>query len=217
MADTPPMSNPTRVLLVDDHAAVREGLKALFDLVPDVSIAAEASSAADALDQLERERFDLMLVDLVLKNGPDGVQLTKACVASHPHVRVLMLSGHEESLFAERAVAAGALGYIMKDEPFATLLEAVKAVRQGRVWLSADIRDQLVPRVRSIDGNAIQARIVEAIASGARSTQELSTRCDTSALQVELALQMLQERLGVSSRAGLVLWVDSGGRVDLPE
>ena len=203
----------TRVLLVDDHAAVREGLKALFALVPDVEIAAEAGSAAEALELLAEASFDLLLVDLVLKNGPDGVQLTKACRASYPSMTVLMLSGHEESLFAERAMAAGALGYVMKDEPFQVLLEAVHRVREGKVWLSDEMREQLVPPTPRLAGTALQVRLARALRAGHRTTADLASASDANGLQAELALQALQERLGVSSRASLFLWLDTGGEV----
>jgi DNA-binding NarL/FixJ family response regulator len=132
-------------------------------------------------------------------------------------VRVLMLSGHEESLFAERAVAAGAMGYIMKDEPFQVLLEAVHSVRDGKVWLSEEIREQLVPPARRVVGSALQVEIVRALQQGRRSTAELTSSTDASAFQVQVALQTLQEQLGVSSRAGLILWLDSGGEVVAPE
>ena len=134
-------SDPLKVLVVDDHPIVRLGLKELIDKEPDLEVAAEAENAFEALSLLDRQYLDLAIVDLSLR-GTSGIELTRQIKAEHPRLPVLMVSLHDEGLYAERALAAGAQGYIMKRESYAKLVEAIHYVLEGGTYLSETLRRQ---------------------------------------------------------------------------
>ncbi|MFP3948166.1 MAG: response regulator transcription factor, partial [Longimicrobiales bacterium] len=114
-------SDPARILIVDDHAIVRHGLARLIDEEDDLEVCAEAGSFGEALDALEREDPDLVVVDLALE-GADGLELIKRIAAEDGAVRSLVLSMYDESLYAERSLRAGASGYVMKEEATRTVV-----------------------------------------------------------------------------------------------
>ena len=105
-----------RLLLVDDHPIVLDGYKLLLETQPDLEVCATASNAADALRAVAEVQPDLVLTDLTMP-GRDGLELVKDLIALHPGVKVLLCSMHDELLFAERALRAGAKGYLTKDSP----------------------------------------------------------------------------------------------------
>ncbi|GAB4089911.1 response regulator [Hydrogenophaga soli] len=119
-----------RILLADDHALVREGLKQLFGLTADIVIAAEATNGALVLDALRSEAFDVLLLDMTMP-GISGTDLITRVVAQEPHPPVLVLSMHNEPQIARRALAAGAVGYLTKDCDPSVLLAAVRRVANG--------------------------------------------------------------------------------------
>ncbi|MGI9175491.1 MAG: response regulator [Rhodothermales bacterium] len=131
-----------KVLVVDDHPIVRLGLKELIDKEADLEVAAEAESAFEALGILERQYLDMAIVDLSLR-GTSGIELTRQIKAEHPRLPVLMVSLHDEGMYAERALAAGAQGYIMKRESYEKLVEAIHHVLQGGTYLSETLRRQV--------------------------------------------------------------------------
>lgn len=131
-----------KVLVVDDHPIVRLGLKELIEKEPDLEVAAEAENAFEALGILDRQYLDLAIVDLSLR-GTSGIELTRQIKAEHPRLPVLMVSLHDEGMYAERALAAGAQGYIMKRESYEKLVEAIHHVLQGGTYLSETLRRQV--------------------------------------------------------------------------
>ena len=120
-------SGIVRILVVDDHPIVREGLVELFNGEPGLVVYGEAGTVAAAVAAVSAEEPDVAIIDLVLGNE-SGLDLVAALAKSHPAVRMLVLSWHNERLYAERALKAGALGYIPKDESATELLEAVRRV-----------------------------------------------------------------------------------------
>ena len=131
-----------KVLVVDDHPIVRLGLKELIEKEPDLEVAAEAENAFEALGILDRQYLDLAIVDLSLR-GTSGIELTRQIKADHPHLPVLMVSLHDEGMYAERALAAGAQGYIMKRESYEKLVEAIHHVLGGGTYLSETLSRQV--------------------------------------------------------------------------
>ena len=123
------------VFIIDDHPLVRQGLSLLIGQQPGLAVAGEAGDAQQALAGLERTSPDLAIVDLGLK-GMDGLELTKCIRQQHPRVKVLVLSMYDEAIYAERALKAGARGYIMKQEANEELLNAIQRVLSGRIYLS---------------------------------------------------------------------------------
>ena len=124
-----------RVLLVDDHPIVRQGLGLLIDREADLSVCGEADGAHSAFHAIETLRPDIVLLDISL-NGPDGLEVLKEIRMKSGSLPVLILSMHDESIYAERAMRAGANGYIMKQEATEKVLIAIRRILQGDVYLS---------------------------------------------------------------------------------
>ncbi len=133
---------PRRVFLVDDHPVVREGLAGLINAEPDLRICGMAQDARQALEAVTTSSPELVVVDLMLR-GSSGLDLIKDLVRQAPGLPILILSIHDETLYAERVLRAGALGYVMKDEAMDTVLIAIRQVLRGEVYLSP----RMLPRV----------------------------------------------------------------------
>lgn len=136
---TKPQINPhpkkSRVLLVDDHPIVRQGLALLIDREPDLGVCGEAEGAHSAFHAIATLRPDLVVLDISL-SGPDGLDVLKEIRATTTSLPVLILSMHDEAIYAERAMRAGANGYIMKQEATEKVLVAIRRLLQGGVYLS---------------------------------------------------------------------------------
>ncbi len=124
-----------RLLLVDDHPLFREGLRQLIEREPDLAVCGETAEASEALRLIAELRPDLVTVDISLGSG-SGIELLKHIKAEHEDLPVLVISMHEESLYAERALRAGAMGYVMKHEPGRLVKSAIRKVLGGEVFLS---------------------------------------------------------------------------------
>lgn len=133
---------PARVLIVDDHPIVRQGLAQLIEQERDLTVCGEADDATSALTSLERLAPDAIILDLMLK-GARGFDLIKTMRANRPAVGILVVSMHDENVYAERAIKAGAHGYIMKEEATQQVLTALRRVLEGEVSLS----DRVVARI----------------------------------------------------------------------
>ena len=136
------------VLVVDDHPLMRDGLSQLIDQQPDLRVCGGANSGPEALEALDRLEPDLMLVDISLP-GMDGIELIKAVRKRTVRLPLLVLSMHDESLYAERAVRAGAKGYVMKHASAETLLAAIRRVLDGKVYLSPAMTEKLPEPVKA--------------------------------------------------------------------
>ncbi len=137
-----------RVLLVEDHPIALAGLRAMLDAEPDLSVVGEAVSAPGALDRLRETDVDLVVTDVRIE-GSDGIELTKSIRALWPALPVLVLSAHDEAIYAERAIRAGASGYVMKTEPAAVIRHAIQEALAGRVYLSSPMREHIVETYRA--------------------------------------------------------------------
>ena len=132
------MPKKVKVLLVDDHPLVREGLVNLIAQQPDLEVCGDAGNEPQALALVGTARPDVAVVDITLENG-SGLELIKSIKAGHPGVAVLVLSMHDESLYAERALHAGARGYIMKRETAKKVVTAIRQVLEGKLCVSETI------------------------------------------------------------------------------
>lgn len=137
---------PARLLIVDDHPIVRLGIRQMVSEDSGLLICAETDSAESALQWVKDAEIDLAIVDLSLKDS-GGLQLIKMLREAAPDLQVLVLSMHDEALFAERALKAGARGYIMKQEAIVGLVDAVRQVLSGRIYLSEQMSQQLLERI----------------------------------------------------------------------
>ena len=130
---------------MDDHAIVRQGLIQVIDRVPDLDVCGEAEDAQQAVEVLEATRPDLAIVDVSLK-GRNGIEVVKDFHARRPQMPVLVLSMYEDTLYAERALRAGAKGYIRKQEAIGKLLEAIRKVLSGQIYVSESLALTLMRR-----------------------------------------------------------------------
>lgn len=156
---------PARILIVDDHPLVREGLAARIGSRPELEVCGEAADVDEALRLLDLTRPELMIVDLSLRTG-HGLDLIKKASQRDPPPRMLVLSAHDESLFAARALRAGALGYVNKQEAHKDVLEAIATVLRGERFVSEKLMRRLV-------GNAIATGTSKATGIESLSDREL--------------------------------------------
>ncbi|MCX7399427.1 MAG: response regulator transcription factor [Planctomycetales bacterium] len=134
---------PVKILIVDDHPSVREGLALRISLHADLEVCGEAESEDQAVALVKQLKPDLVLVDISLKSG-HGLELIKRIRSMDPTVRMLVISGFQESLYAERACRAGALGYLNKQESSEKMIEAIRTVLGGERFLSPEISRRLI-------------------------------------------------------------------------
>jgi DNA-binding NarL/FixJ family response regulator len=125
----------SRILVVDDHPLFREGIEQMINRTPGLKVCGEAANNTEALRAVAELKPDLVLVDISLEGG-DGIDLIKTLKAKYEHLPILVVSMHNETLYAERALRAGALGYVMKNEPARTVKAAIAKVLGGDVFLS---------------------------------------------------------------------------------
>jgi DNA-binding NarL/FixJ family response regulator len=149
-----------RILVVDDHPIVRQGLTLLINREPDLLVCGEAEEATAAMHVLASARPDLLIVDISL-NGPDGIDLLKNVRLTYPSLPVLILSMHDESIYAERALRAGANGYIMKQEATENVLVAVRRILSGEIYVSARIANQMLRHYITGSGNLRNSTIAD--------------------------------------------------------
>jgi DNA-binding NarL/FixJ family response regulator len=145
-------------MIVDDHPVVRDGLSTLISRQPDLSVCGEAAACGEAIALLETARPDLVIVDISLADG-NGIELIKRIKARGDSARVLVSSMHDEGLYAERALRAGAMGYISKQEATHKIITAIHKVLEGKVYLSEGMADRFFRRVArgSVDRSPIES------------------------------------------------------------
>lgn len=140
---TTPQTRARRIFLVDDHPIVRQGLALLINGEADLTVCGEADGGTTALQAIDEARPDILVLDISL-NGPDGIDLLKMIRIKDPALPVLILSMHDEATYAERALRAGANGYIMKQEATERVLTAIRRILRGEVHLSDRLTDRML-------------------------------------------------------------------------
>jgi DNA-binding NarL/FixJ family response regulator len=136
-----------QIFLVDDHPVTREGLARLINHEPDLEVCGEAGTAAKALPAIEKAKPDLVIVDVSLTKGASGLELIKDLAVRQSRLPVLTFSTHDEALYAERALRAGARGYVMKQEPTANIMQAIRKTLNGEIYLSKAMNDRLLHKL----------------------------------------------------------------------
>lgn len=140
------MARRTRILLVDDHPMVRERLADVINEEPDLTVCGEAESLPEAIQTIKTARPDLAIIDITLRNS-NGLELIREIKARWTRLRMLVVSMHDESLYAERVIRAGALGYITKQEATRNILQAIRRVLEGNIYVNDRIATQLIRRL----------------------------------------------------------------------
>jgi DNA-binding NarL/FixJ family response regulator len=132
------------VLVVDDHPLFRKGVVQLLNDEPDIEVRAQTGTSTEALSAIRRTDVDLAVIDISLEGGPNGIELTKSIRAERPRLPILILSMHDETLYAERALRAGARGYVMKREALDQFITAVRTVLRGEIFISPSMSTRMV-------------------------------------------------------------------------
>jgi DNA-binding NarL/FixJ family response regulator len=197
-----------RVLIIDDHPVVRMGLCALIEQMPGFQVCGEAGTRAEALRLLSAEKPDLTLLDLMM-GGRDGADFVTECLRVHPATRVLVLSQHDETLYAERVLRAGACGYLMKGEELDGVVRALEAVQRGEIAVSARMNARILAqrfhggaKARYAELSNREMQIFLLIGAG-RSTGAIALALHLSPKTVGAHRENIKVKLGLDSAAEL--------------
>jgi DNA-binding NarL/FixJ family response regulator len=218
------MQKPVTFLVVDDHPVFRQGLVALIRSNERYRVCAEAGTAAESLSALAVGVPDIALIDISLV-GQSGLDLVKTLKAAHPEVIVLIISMHDEVVYAERALKAGARGYVMKQEAASVMLDAIETVLSGKIYVSAVMRDRLLetmftrreetetPSVERLSDRELQ--VLELIGQG-YGAAEMAKVMNLSVKTVNAYRDHIKEKLRIEAAGDLrrfaVKWVQSRDR-----
>ncbi len=212
-----------RLLLVDDHTLVREGLRAVLDAGGEMKVAGEAANGLEAIERFRELRPDVTLLDIGMP-GMDGFAACRRIRAEHPDARILILTVHGEEQFFFEALRAGAHGYVLKRSTGDDLRRAVRAVAQGRTWLSPELAGSLVEdfvnRVRAGEGDqaldalSVREREVLKLVAEGHTNAEIAKLLSISPKTVQTHRAHAMEKLGLHERTGLVRYAIRTGLIE---
>jgi DNA-binding NarL/FixJ family response regulator len=203
---------PTHIVLVDDHPLMREGLAEVLSREPDLQVCGEAEDRVQALSVIKATKPDLVIVDLALKNS-HGLELIKDIAALYPKLRTLVVSMHDEFVNAERVLRAGASGYITKQEATTKILQAVRCVLAGEVYLSEraalQIATKSAGRSRSGSGLTVdgltdrELQVFEMIGQGL-STRQIAEKLNLDVSTIETYRARIKDKLNLRDSVELL-------------
>jgi len=197
-----PDSNQLRVLLVDDHAVVREGYKRLLDREKSISVVGEAGNGQDAYRLFSERRPDIVVMDISLP-GMSGIEVMRRMLMRAPEAKVLIFSMHEDEVFASQALQAGARGYLTKSSAPEVLVKAVQAVAQGQLYVDPSVTQKLATRRQGVE-NALQQlsarefEVFRLLAIG-QTIAQISETLNLSWKTVANYQSIVRQKLGVQS------------------
>jgi DNA-binding NarL/FixJ family response regulator len=198
-----------RLLVADDHAIVRTGLKQIFALVPDLEVVGEAENGGQVLERLRQGGVDLLMLDINMP-GISGVDLILRLRAQHPDLPILVLSMHDEPSLVARVLKAGASGYVTKGGDLELLLPAIRKVAEGRNYISPDLAERMVFCRSSAAGEAPhlllterEAKVFRLLSEGS-SVAEIATQLAISGKTVSTYKTRMMEKMNFSSMADLM-------------
>jgi DNA-binding NarL/FixJ family response regulator len=216
-------TNHIRVFIVDDHPAIREAIRDTIEGTIDMEICGEASSSDDAFREIEELQPDVAIVDISL-NDAHGLDLVQNVRSQHPEVRMVVFSMYDENVYAERAIRAGASGYLMKSEPTKNIVEAIRSVHDGEVYLSRRMASRILNKVAmgrssepsfAIDELTDREMAVFQMLGQGYSVQEIQDRLSLSRKTIETYRRRAKEKLGFDTVSELlqyaVQWTYSQG------
>jgi len=202
----------SKVLLVDDHAVLRQGLVRLINQEPELEICGEAEEGPKAFELVSKLKPDVVVIDISLK-GSNGIELVKNLKASYPDLPTLVLSMHDESLYAERALRAGSLGYIMKEEAFDQVLVAIRSVLRGEIFLSEKMKAKMLQYLAGGKSKTVSSPIehltdreleVFRLIGEGRSTRQIAAELRLSVRTVEAYREYIKNKLNLKNATELV-------------
>jgi DNA-binding NarL/FixJ family response regulator len=201
-----------RVLIVDDHPMMRQGLAQLIDNEPDLKVAAEADTGGQGLDIVVEQKLDLAVLDISLPDR-NGLELIKDIRSVKPELPILIISMHDEALYAERVLRAGARGYIMKQEGGQKLLQAIRHVLTGQIYVSEKMSARILETFsgRKPEGSASpvarlsdrEFEVFQLIGQG-KGTKEIAQHLNLSVKTVEVHRAKIKEKLSLLTATDLV-------------
>ncbi|MGE4241188.1 response regulator [Ramlibacter sp.] len=205
-----------RVVLADDHAIVREGLKRIVGEVRDFEVVGEAADGTQALERVRELAFDVLVLDLSMP-GRSGMELIRLVKAEKPKLRILVLSMHEETQYAVRAIKSGASGYLTKESAPAQLEQAIRKVAAGGAYISAEVAEQLalgaMPGGDAAPHEVLSDRefqVLRMLAAGT-SVTEAAAQLHLSVKTVSTHKANLMHKLGIGNQAELIKYAMKHG------
>ena len=206
-----PAATRKRILIVEDHPVMQEGLRGLIDRQPDMMVCGEAENAAQATNAVQKRAPNLALVDITLP-GKSGLELVKDLKALQPHLVILAISMHDEALYAERMLRAGASGYITKQQPPEELIRAIRQVLDKRVYVSKEVSESLLRRfageppgehspIKLLTDREFE--IMQFLGEG-KAPQEIARRLHLSTKTIAVHAANIRQKLNLKSTAQLI-------------
>lgn len=210
----------TRVMIVDDHALLRDGMRLMIESEPDLEVCGEAADETEAVQRVRQLHPDLVIADISLNTG-DGIELIKRIKAHDPESRIIVSSMHDETIYGERALHAGAAGYVSKHDPGGTLLKAIRHVLAGGMYFGEQMTQRLLRRAATREGSErmcpvdlLADRELEAFRLIGRgfSTGDIAARMHISPKTVDRYRENIKRKLNLITSNELVhyatLWVE---------
>jgi DNA-binding NarL/FixJ family response regulator len=201
-----------RVYLVDDHPAIREAIRDTIEGTIDIEICGETSSSDDAFRDIEELQPDVAVIDISL-NDAHGLDLVQNVRSQYPEVRTIVFSMYDENVYAERAIRAGAAGYLMKSEPTKNIIEAIRCAHDGEVYLSRKMSSRILNKVAmgrtsepsfAIDELTDREMAVFQMLGQGYSVQEIQDRLSLSRKTIETYRRRAKEKLGFDTVSELL-------------
>jgi two-component system response regulator NreC len=219
------MSN-IRVLLVDDHALFREGIRTLLAAEPDIEIAGEAANASEAVELATQRRPDIVLMDIGMP-GPGSFEAARLIRKDRPETRIIFLSMYDDDEYVSECVRIGGSGYILKESPAGHLLTAIREVHRGGSYLSPRLLSRLVDDIRVLGRAPLrqprldaltkrEVQVLKMLAEGA-SVKEIASEFELSVKTIEAHKFNLMRKLGIHNKAQLVQYAIQKKIIKLPE
>ena len=209
-----------RILIIDDHEVLRDGVKRIFDKQPSSVTFGEAGTAPEALELVREQDWDAAVLDLNLGGGRDGLEILKEMKQIRPRLPVLILSMHSEELFARRAFKAGASGYITKNSPRAELIKAINKVIQGGMYVSPALASELVIDLRRSTDRPCheilsdrEFEVLRLIASG-KTVGEIADLLSLTDGTISTYRARILEKMGMKTNAELTHYAIKNNLVD---
>lgn len=211
-----------RILIADDHAIVREGLKRIVGTVDDMDVIGEAADGTEVMARVRELAFDVLVLDLSMP-GRSGMELIKLVHAEKPRLRILVLSMHQELQYAVRAIKSGASGYLTKESAPALLEQAIRKIAGGGAFVTADVAEQLalgaMPGGETLAHQGLSERefdVFRLLVAG-QSVTDSATQLNLSAKTVSTHKANVLRKLGLQNQSDLIRYAIKHGLSDAPE